>query len=80
MVQLRQEEPQYVCIIPIDSVTGHQDEEIMTFGVSAYEAKNEGEQLLANKYGCSGSEILKLVQQARVEPLSHWCSPGNSSD
>lgn len=28
--QPRQEEPLYGCVVPIDSVTGRQDEEIMT--------------------------------------------------
>lgn len=73
--QVRQSEPQYSCVIAIDSVTGHQDEEIITFGVSADEAKNKAEQLLADQYGCSDSQIQELIQQARIEPLSHWCSP-----
>jgi hypothetical protein len=76
--QVRQEEPQYSCVIPIDSITGNQDEEIMSFGVSADDAKNQAAQLLANNYGCSESEILQLIQQARIEPLAHWCSPRTS--
>lgn len=76
--QPRREKPLYSCVIPIDSVTGNQDEEIMTFGVSAYEAKNKAEQLLADDYGCNNLEVLKLIQQARIEPLAHWCSPGGS--
>jgi len=76
--QLRPEEPQYSCVIPVDSVTGNQDEEIVTFGVSASDAKNKAKQLLADNYRCNGSVIRQLLQQARIEPLSHWCSPGGS--
>ncbi len=75
--QLRQEEPLYSCVIPIDSVTGNQDEEIVTFGVSAEDAKNKAKQLLAGNYGCNESHILKLIEQARIELVAHWCSPGN---
>lgn len=73
--QLRQDEPQYVCVIPVDSVTGNQDEEIVCFGVSADDAKSKAEQLLAEDYGCNDSEIHGLMQQAKIEPLSQWCSP-----
>jgi hypothetical protein len=73
--QLRPEEPLYSCVVPIDSFTANQDEEIVTFGVSSNEAKNKAEQLLAENYGCNDDEIRKLIQQARIEPLSHWCSP-----
>jgi len=44
----------------------------VTFGVSSNEAKNKAEPLAEN-YGCN-DEIRKLIQQARIEPLSHWCS------
>lgn len=68
MVQrLRPEEPQYICVIPVNGVTGNQDEEIVTFGVSAHDAKNNAEKLLVNNYGCNGSVIRQLLQQARIE-------------
>ncbi len=73
--QIRQNEPQYICVIPVDSITGNQDEEIITFGVSVNEAKNQGEQLLASTYGCNQSQVLELMQQARVEPIAQWCAP-----
>jgi hypothetical protein len=76
--QLRLEEPQYSCVVPIDNFTGNQDEEIMTFGVSALESKNKAEQLLADDYGCNESQIRQLMHQARIEPLSHWCSSSGS--
>lgn len=76
--QLRPGEPQYTCVIPVDSVTGNQDEEIVTFGVSTDDAKNQAEQLLVEKYGCNDSEVRQLAQQARIEPLSPWCSPSSS--
>lgn len=73
--QPRREEPLYSCVIPVDSVTGHQDEEVVTFGVSAEDAKSQAEQLLASDYGCSDQEIRQLLGQARVDPISPWCSP-----
>lgn len=39
--QIRSNQPQYICIIPIERLTGNRDEEIMTFGVSADEAKTK---------------------------------------
>jgi len=33
--QLRPGEPLYSCVVPIDSFTANQDEEIVTFGVLA---------------------------------------------
>lgn len=73
--QIRQNEPRYICIIPIEKITGNLDEEIMTFGVSASEAKNQGEQLLTSTYGCHGSQVLELMQQARIEQIAQWCAP-----
>ncbi|MBV9385123.1 MAG: hypothetical protein JOZ78_01710 [Chroococcidiopsidaceae cyanobacterium CP_BM_ER_R8_30] len=79
MVQsVRQEEPQYVCVVPVETVTGHQDEEIMTFGVSVDEAISKAEQLLTETYGCNRDAIYKLMKQAQVEPLSQWCSPSHN--
>ncbi|NDJ23776.1 hypothetical protein GS682_19445 [Nostoc sp. B(2019)] len=73
--QIRHNEPQYICIIPVVRITGNQDEEIIAFGVSANEAKNQGEQLLTSTYGCNQSQVLELMQQARIEPISQWCAP-----
>lgn len=73
--QIRQNEPQYICIIPIERITGNQDEEVMTFGVSASEAKKQGEQLLVSTYNCHRSQVLELMQQARIEPIAQWCAP-----
>ncbi|RCJ25715.1 hypothetical protein A6S26_15370 [Nostoc sp. ATCC 43529] len=76
MVQeIRQNEPQYLCIIPVDKITGNQDEEIMSFGASADEAKNQGEELLASTYGCNQSQVQELMQQARIETIAQWCAP-----
>lgn len=76
--QLRTDEPQYVCVIPVDSVTGNQDEELVTFGVSVDDAKSKAEQLLAENYRCNDHQIHKLIQKARIEPLSQWCSQPRS--
>ncbi|MGK7917057.1 MAG: hypothetical protein AB4038_16185 [Prochloraceae cyanobacterium] len=64
----------------IDSLTGNQDEEAIAFGKSAAEAKSNAEQLLRDNYGCDRDTIDRLMQQARIEPLSPWCSPSNSQD
>lgn len=74
--QLRPEEPQYACVIPIESITGNQDEEIVAFGVSELDAKNKAEQLLV-KYQCNDSEIHTLMHLARIEALFPWCSPNS---
>ncbi|MBD0390602.1 MAG: hypothetical protein ICV54_29920 [Nostoc sp. C3-bin3] len=47
----------------------------MTFGVSADDAKKEGEKLLASTYGCNQSQVLELIQQVRIEPIAQWCAP-----
>ncbi|MEB3181830.1 MAG: hypothetical protein VKL59_22775 [Nostocaceae cyanobacterium] len=73
--QLRTGEAQYICVVPIDSITGIQDEEITVFAVSAEQAKNAAEKLLANNYGCNTNEISELMQQASIEPIAQWCSP-----
>ncbi|MBW4560994.1 MAG: hypothetical protein KME32_07505 [Mojavia pulchra JT2-VF2] len=78
MVQeIRSNQPQYICIILVDSITGNQEEEIMTFGISIDEAKNQAEQLLASTYGCQPVQIGELMQQARIEPIAQWCAPSN---
>ncbi|MEH2244600.1 hypothetical protein [Nostoc sp.] len=73
--QIRHNEPQYICIISVERITTNQDEEIITFGVSADEAKKQGEELLASTYGCNQSQVLELMQQARIEPITQWCAP-----
>jgi hypothetical protein len=76
MVQeIRVNEPQYVCVVAIEKITGNQDEEIMTLGVSADDAKTQAMQLLANNYQCQEAQILELMQQAKIEPIGQWCAP-----
>ena len=72
--QIRHNEPQYICIIPVERITANQDEEIMTFGASADDAKKQGEELLASTYGCNQSQVLELIQQARIELIAQWCA------
>lgn len=76
--QPREEKLLYSCVISIEHITGHPDEELMTFGASAEEAKHQAEQWLANDYGCNEQVIRQLMQQAKVELLSPWCSPSES--
>lgn len=75
--QIRSNQPQYICIIPVERITGNQEEEIMTFGISADEAKNQAEEFLASTYGCNLSQIQELMQQSRIEQIAQWCAPGN---
>jgi hypothetical protein len=73
--QIRFNQPEYVCMLPIESLTGNQEEEIMTFGASADEAKNEAEKFLASTYGCNQLQVQKLMQQAKIELIAPWCTP-----
>jgi hypothetical protein len=78
--QIRPGEPQYICVIPVESITGNQEEEIMTFGVSADEAKHQAEELLANNYGCKGLQVVELIEQAICEPIGQWCSANSHQE
>jgi hypothetical protein len=81
MVQeIRANEPQFICIIPVAKVTGNQDEEVLAFGVSANDAKNQGEQLLKSTYNFNQTQIWELMQQARIEPIAQWCAPQKHQD
>lgn len=78
MVQeIRPNEPQYSCVILIESITGNEDEEIVTFGVSAEAAKSQAQQLLTSTYRCSTADLERLMQKARIEAIAPWCSPSN---
>lgn len=77
--QIRQSEVQYSCVLPIDSLTGNPDEEMMTFGITAEDAKKQAEHLLSSNYGCNCEQIIQLLQQAKIEPLAHWCTPNDQS-
>ncbi|HAZ48079.1 MAG TPA: hypothetical protein DDW76_02900 [Cyanobacteria bacterium UBA11369] len=76
--QVRPREPQYSCVVPIDSITGNAEEEIIAFGVTAEDAKNEAMRLLSSTYGCSEAQINELLLQARIEPLAQWCAKPNN--
>ena len=66
--------------LPVAIVTGNQEEELTTFGTSASEAHHQAEQMLADNYGCNVEQIQKLMQLARIEYLSPWCSQGWKSE
>ncbi len=81
MVQeIRSNEPQYVCVVAIEKITGNQDEEIMTLGVSADDAKAQAMQLLADNYQFQKAQIAELMQQAKIEPIGQWCAPKLASE
>ncbi|MBE9166828.1 hypothetical protein IQ238_04520 [Pleurocapsales cyanobacterium LEGE 06147] len=76
MVQeVTRDEPLYSCIVPLNSLTGNQEEELTTFGTSAQKAITQAEQILANNYCCDAAKIQKLMKLSRIEYLSPWCSP-----
>ncbi|MDZ7957168.1 MAG: hypothetical protein RMY34_04565 [Aulosira sp. DedQUE10] len=77
--QIRSNQPQYICIIPVEGITGSQEEEMMAFGVSAGEARKQAEEFLASTYGCNLSQIEELMQQARIEQITQWCTPSSQS-
>lgn len=76
--QPRPTEPRYSCIVPIDRLTGNADEELVTFGRSAEDAKQQAEARLLAYAGCDRATVALLMQQAEVEPLAQWCAPNPS--
>lgn len=73
--QIRQNEPQYICVVPVESITGNLDEEIMSFGISVDAAKSEAEKVLASTYGCTLTQIDELMQKASIQPIAQSCAP-----
>lgn len=71
--QIRQDEPQYRCVVSIEAVTGQLDEELMGFGTTAAAAQSQVESLLRDRYHCREAQIIQLMQQAETELLSPWC-------
>ena len=76
VIEPRRDEPLYSCIVPVESVTGNQEEELTTFATSESAAQSQAELMLANNYGCNVDQIKKLMELARIEYLSPWCSQG----
>ena len=75
----RRDEPLYSCIVPVESVTGNQEEELITFATSEWAAHRQAEQMLADNYSFNGEQIKKLMELARIEYLSPWCSQRRKS-
>ena len=76
VLEPRRDEPLYSCIVPLDSVTGNQEEELTTFATSFSAAHRQAELMLADNYGYNVNQIKKLMKLARIEYLSPWCSQG----
>ncbi len=76
VIEPRRDEPLYSCIVPVDSVTGNQEEELIALATSESAALRQAEQMLADNYGCNVDQIKKLMELARIEYLSPWCSQG----
>ncbi|MGQ9869697.1 hypothetical protein [Leptodesmis sp.] len=55
-------------------MTGHVDEEAIAFGTSEAEAVKAAVALLVDHYGCAEGQAEGLVQKARIEPVSIWCT------
>lgn len=70
----RRNEPLHSCIVPLASLTGNHEEELMALGQSVEVATSQAEQMLADNYGCNAKQIQQLMQLARVEYVSPWCS------
>lgn len=64
----------FSCVVPIESVTGHADEEAIAFGTSEAEAVTAAVALLVDHYGCDQEQARVLVREARIEPVSIWCA------
>ena len=72
--QPRREEPLYSCTVPVESLTGNLEEEIVAFGGSEETAREQARILLSENYSFSDGQILQLMQQADVVSLSPWCT------
>lgn len=64
----------FSCLVPIESVTGHADEEAIAFGTSEAEAVTAAVALLVDHYGCSPEQAETLLHEACIEPVSIWCA------
>ena len=53
VLEPRRDEPLYSCIVPVESVTGNQEEELITLATSASSAHRQAELMLADNYGCN---------------------------
>lgn len=73
--QPRRDEPLYCCIVSVESITGNLEEELTTFGKSEDAARCQAQQMLAVNYQCNEEQIQQLMEQARSEYVSPWCSP-----
>ncbi|WP_413162664.1 hypothetical protein ACL6C3_26580 [Capilliphycus salinus ALCB114379] len=78
--QPRNDQPLYSCVVPVDTVTGHADEEVIVFGTSIEDAKHQAEQLLIAQYECNSHQIEQLMQLAKIELLASWCSPDRGDE
>ncbi|HEY9663831.1 MAG TPA: hypothetical protein V6C65_35735 [Allocoleopsis sp.] len=78
--QIRQNEPQYRCVVSVEPITGHSDEELMAFGTTAAAAQSQVESLLRDRYHCTEAQITQLMQQAQTESLSPWCGVGSQQE
>jgi hypothetical protein len=78
--QPQRDQPLYSCVIPVDSVTGYTDEEVIVFGTSIEDAKHQAKELLFNQYGCNSDQIEQLMQLAKIELLASWCSADGSDE
>ncbi len=74
ILEPRRNEPLYSCVVPVESITGNQEEELISFGNSASAARSQAEQMLVDNYGCNVARIKQLMELARIEYLSPWCS------
>ncbi|MDJ0703272.1 MAG: hypothetical protein QNJ46_08330 [Leptolyngbyaceae cyanobacterium MO_188.B28] len=72
---LQREDPLYTCTVPIETLTGRLEEELVAFGASERAAREQAAILLADHYQCSADQIRQLMQQAAVVLVAPWCAP-----
>jgi hypothetical protein len=68
------EEPLYSCTVLVETLTAHPDEEVVSFGNSPENAREQAQQLLISHYGCPLEKAQQLAVQGTVEALSPWCA------
>ena len=74
--QPRREDPLYSCTVPVETLTGRMEEDVVAFGASEKAARDQAEIVLAERYRCGDDQIRQLMQRAEVVLVAPWCAPG----
>jgi hypothetical protein len=68
------EEPLYSCTVLVEALTAHPNEEVVSFGNSPENAREQAQQLFISHYGCSLEKAQQMIEQGTIEALSPWCA------